>query len=184
MSTVFLLCAAIGGGILVLQLVLGFFGLADVDLPDHHDGIGDAMNLFSIRSLAAGLAFFGLGGLLLRGLGFPLLLAVPAGVVAGLAAAVVVAKMMRLVSRFEVDGSLDLGRAIGAEGTVYLSIPGNRSAPGKVHLEVQGRLVECQAISEQPLNTGAHVMVIDVLGSDVVEVAPSPVLGGILDAPR
>lgn len=183
MSTVFLISAVIGGGVLVIQLILSMLGMADHDFGgDHHGELGDAgeaMSLLSVRSLSAGLAFFGLGGMGMQALGFHVLLAIPVGLLAGLVAAVLVGHAMRLMMRMEEDGSLDMSRAVGAQGIVYLRIPGSRSAPGKVHLEVEGRMVECQAVSSEPLDTGAQVMVIEVLGSDTVEVVPSPVLGGV-----
>ena len=185
MSTVFLVCAALGGGILVLQLVLSFAGMADHDLHvDAHGGAGDILDLLSVRSVSAGLAFFGIGGMLMQSLGLPLFLALPVGVAAGAAAAVAVTRIMRAMLRMESDGTVDMAHAVGAEGTVYLRIPGDRSSPGKVHLTVQGRLLEVQAVSEQPLANGAQVMVIEVVGPDTVEVVPSPVLGGVVDVPR
>jgi membrane protein implicated in regulation of membrane protease activity len=185
MSTVFLLSAAIGGGVLVLQLLLSMVGMADHDFGgDHHGEVGDTLDLLSVRSLSAGLAFFGLGGMGAQALGFPFLLALPVGLVAGGAAAALVGQAMRLMLRMEEDNSLDMAHAIGAEGSVYLRIPGGRAAPGKVHVTVQGQMVELQAVSEQPLETGAQVMVIEVLGSDTVDVVPSPVLGGVADVSR
>jgi hypothetical protein len=183
-STVFLLSAAVGGGILVLQLLLSMVGMADHEFGGDHADAGEALNLLSVRSLSAGLAFFGLGGAAVQALGLPFLLALPVGVVAGGVAAVAVAKAMRLLLRMEEDGSFDLETAIGAEGVVYLSIPGARSGQGKVHLTPEGRLVECPAISDTALPTGTPVMVIGVLGGEIVEVVPSPVLGGILDVVR
>lgn len=185
MSNVFLICAVLGGGVLVLQLVLSFVGMADHDLHlDGHGESGDVLELLSVRSISAGLAFFGVGGMLMQSLGFPALLALPVGLAAGGAAAVAVTRIMRMMLRMESDGTIDMAQAIGAEGTVYLSIPGGRAAPGKVHLSVQGRLLEVQAVSDRPLGNGAQVMVIEVVGPDTVEVVPSPVLGGILDVPR
>jgi hypothetical protein len=44
--------AAIGGGVLVLQLVLSAVGMVDHDFGgDHHGETGDALNLLSVRSL-------------------------------------------------------------------------------------------------------------------------------------
>ena len=185
MSTVFLVCAVLGGGVLLLQVLLPLIGLADHDLHlDHQGEAGELVELLSVRSVSAGLAFFGIGGMLMQSLGLPLLIALPVGVAAGGAAAVAVTRLMRLMLGMESDGTVDMAHAIGAEGTVYLTIPGGRSSPGKVHLSVQGRLLEVQAVSEQPLANGAQVMVIEVVGPDTVEVVPSPVLGGVLDVPR
>jgi membrane protein implicated in regulation of membrane protease activity len=186
MSTVFLFCAALGGGVLVLQLVLSMIGLADHDLGGGHHGgdAGEALNLLSVRSLSAGLAFFGLTGMALQALAVPAALALPVALLAGAISAVAVAYAMRLMLRMEEDGTFDLQRVVGASGSVYLSIPGGRVRPGKVHVTVDGHHLELPAVSEHALDTGASVMVIEVHGSEVVEVVPSPVLGGMVDVPR
>ncbi len=185
MDTVFLACAVIGGALLVLQLVLSALGLGhDLGFELHHDvdvsHAPDALNLLSVRALAAGLAFFGLGGLFVMSLGAPALLAVPVGVATGLASAAGVAYAMRQLLRLESDGTIRLEGAVGQPATVYLSIPAERQGAGKVHLRLQGRTVEYQAVSDHPLPTGASVVVVDVVGPDTVEVAPTPDLGGLV----
>jgi len=176
-TTLFLWCGVLGGAVLVLQLVAGVFGLGhlhDHDLSHHHAG-SEGLNLLSIRSVAAGLAFFGIAGLAARSSGAPVALA--AAVAAGLAAAVGVAAVVRVFRRFERDGTLALEAAVGSTGTVYLSIPGRRSGVGKVHITVQNRLVECRAVTaEDPLPTGAPVLVIDLEGNDTVVVVRNPIL--------
>lgn len=183
MSTVFLICAVVGGAALALQIVLGLIGMSQhLEIPwlEHDVEVaGDALDLLSVRALSAGLLFFGLVGL---AVGTPLF-ALPAALVAGGAAAVGVAATMRAMLRMESDGRVRLHRAVGETGSVYLSIPGGRAGQGKVHLTLQGRTVECLAVSEQPLSTGASVLVVDVVGPDVVEVIPSPRLE-VLDGSR
>lgn len=177
MHTFFLVCALLGGAILLLQLVLGALGAADLDV-DGGSTSGDALHggldLLSVRALSAGLAMFGVGGLVG--------MATPLGVVAGLALATVfgvgsaaaVAYLMRSMLRLEADGTLRIENAIGATAHVYLTVPGGRQGAGKVHVTVQGRTVEVAAVTahDQSLPTGASVVVIDVAGNDVLEVAP------------
>jgi hypothetical protein len=188
MGTLFLVCAILGGTVLVLQLLLGLVGVG-MDAVDFHldkDGIhaSDALNLLSARSLAAALAFFGVGGLAALSLGFGSLVALPVGLALGSCAAVGTAALMRGLALMESDGAVRLDRALGESGTVYLSIPGNRAGAGKVLLTVQNRTVECQAVTSlDGLPTGTPVIVVDVLGPDTVEVAPVPTLGGLLDVP-
>ena len=182
MTTVFLVCAIVGGALLALQVLLGLAGLGhhlEISWLEHDAEleVGDALNLLSVRALSAGLLFFGLVGLTIG----TSLVALPAALVSGLAAAFAVALAMRAVLRMESDGSVRLHRAVGETGSVYLSIPGGREGQGKVHLTLQGRTVECLAVSEQPLATGASVLVVDVVGPDVVEVIPSPKLEVLLD---
>jgi hypothetical protein len=125
-----------------------------------------------VRALAAGLAFFGLVGMLVLSLGAGAALALPAALAAGGTAATLVALAMRQMQRLERDGTVRLERAVGEAATVYLSIPGGPGRPGKVHLALQGRTVELQAVSQHSLPTGAEVVVVDVVGPDTVEVVP------------
>src|SRR5690606_11535446 len=107
--------------------------------------IGEGFELLSVRSVAAGVGFFGLAGLAAQSLGIASLVATVAGLLAGAGALVGTAILMRQVLRFDSDGSIRLDRAIGAPATVYLTIPPGRSGPGKVHLSLQGRTVEIGA---------------------------------------
>jgi len=176
-TTVFLWCAVVGGAVLVFQLLAGFVGLEHGHAPDSHhgDGATEGLNLLSIRSIAAAIAFFGIVGLSLRSFG--LVVASTAAAGAGVVAALAVATIVKTFGRLERDGTLSLGAAVGTTGTVYLSIPGHRSGAGKVHLTVQNRLVECLAVTaEEALPTGASVLVIDLEGRDTVVVVRNPIL--------
>ncbi len=183
-ETFFLVCALLGGGVVLLQLLLGVFGLAGA-ITDVDFGLGatDALNLLSVRSLSAGLAFFGIAGLVFLTIGmgaggaFTIALATGAGATVGVAA------LMRSLLRLQHDGTVRLENSIGQPGTVYLKIPGARAGMGRVLLTVQNRTVECQAVTAlEELPTGTPIVVVDILGPDTVEVAPTPDFGGILDA--
>lgn len=179
MTTLFLWCAVLGGALLVFQLVAGLVGLDHGHDVAHVHGVGhdasEGLNLLSIRSLAAGVAFFGIVGLAAQPLG--VLLATAAAVAAGAAATVGVAAIVKTFGRLERDGTMSLGLAIGTTGTVYLSIPGHREGLGKVHVTVQNRLVECAAVTaEDALPTGASVLVVDLEGNDTVVVVRNPIL--------
>ena len=183
MNAFFTACAVLGGGILVVQLVLGLIGLDhglahDMHLDDGHGHASEGMNLKSARALAAGLAFFGLGGLVVMQWGLGSLLAVLGGAALGGIALVGTAKVLRSFARLEHDGTLQIDRAIGQSGTVYLAIPEHRTGMGKVHVTVQDRIVECAAVTpDAGLPTGSPVLVVDVEGTDtLVVVRNSPLL--------
>ena len=109
--------------------------------------------------------------------------ALPLALVAGLAGMLAVALALRTFGRLEQDQTLSIDRAVGVTGVVYLSIPGERTGAGKVHLTVQQRLVELQAVTPQAaLPTGAPVLVIDVAGPDTVVVVPNPLPDEVPDA--
>lgn len=177
MSTFFLVCALLGGTALVLQLVLSLFGVVeghDLEGVPHDHPAADGLDLFSVRALAAGLAFFGVGGLF--GLWLPLgtLAAWPIALVAGYGAMRLTATAIRAMSRLEADGTVLTEEAIGEQATVYLGIPAQGEGRGKVHLLLRGRLTELDAVSRgDAIPTGAAVMVTDVIEGDTLVVAPT-----------
>ena len=198
MTTLFLTCLVVGGVVLAAQLVLSLVGFGadgvegdfaqelahDVHGPTHGGAHGSepihGLHLFSVRSVAAAVAFFGVGGLAARGAGLPAAVVVAAAVAAGVAASLATAWAMRAMLRLERDGSVRIERAVGEPATVYVPIPAGGGAPGKIHLVLQGRTVECQAVTPGPdaLPTGTRVTVVDVRAADLVEVVPTPSIDG------
>jgi len=179
----FLVCAVFGGGVLLLQLALGLFGLGDhdaghLDAAHEHNGDSDArggLHLFSVRSCSAGLAFFGLTGLAALHAQWPLWLALPVAVAPALLAMALVAYLMRSLLRLESNGALRLENAIGSEATVYIPIPGAAQGPGRITFALQDRTIELDAITPGgPLSTGTPVTIVDVRDGGLLEVVPTP----------
>ena len=177
MTSLLWMCVLLGGGVVVLQFGASLLGL-DHDAPHGEFGHGPAsegLHLLSVRALAAGVAFFGVGGLAALRLGLPTVLAFPIGAVVGVAAAVGVAAVMRGMQRLEGDQTFRLSNAVGQSGDVYLSIPGQKSGTGKIHITIQERLMELDAITtEGEIPTGARVLVIDSIAPATVIVVPQP----------
>lgn len=194
MTSFFVVCTVLGGGVLLLQLLLGLFGADVAHGLEHlegghdlghggaHDGPGgNGLNLFSVRALSAGLAFFGLAGLAAMSAGWPPLLVLPAAVIPGFLAMVLVAMSMRWLLRLDSDRSIHVSDAIGEGGTVYIPIPGADSGPGKVTLTLNGRTVEYEAVTRgEALSTGTKVTVVDIREPDIVEVVATPTLDEVL----
>ena len=185
MQTFFLACAILGGAVLIVQLLLGVFGIVHDGLDAPHDAAGshgalsetsDGLHLLSVRALSAGLGFFGVGGMAGVATGWGLLAALPLGVVLGFGAMIATALITRWMLSLEDDGSVSIDGAVGSTGTVYLAIPGERKGAGKVLLTLQNRTVEYQAVTSQgALPTGASILVVDVVGPDTVDVVPDPI---------
>jgi hypothetical protein len=182
-TTLFLTCAALGGGLLVLQLLLSLFGVGgDHDGAHLHVGedVEQGLQLFSVRTLSAGVGFFGVGGLAGLSLAghslFGACVALGLGVALGFAAMAGVAAAMRAMLRFDDDGTVRIEGAVGTSGDVYLTIPADKAGMGKVHVPVQNRIVEYQALTphRDALPTGARILVVDVVGPDTVVVVPDP----------
>jgi hypothetical protein len=186
METVYLVCALAGGTLLVAQFVLSLFGLGDhhdvsVDHHDfggHHHDIAHEhasswfVGILTFRSVVAALTFFGLVGLAVGPhLGDDLLTA-GAAVAAGAGALLAVAWIMKALWRLRAEGTARIERAVGQNGTVYLTVPAHKAGVGKVTLTLQNRTIEYQAITaHEQLPTGAKVVVVSVVSPDTVEVA-------------
>jgi hypothetical protein len=173
METAFVICAILGGAVLVGQIVLGLVGFGfdvdgDLDAVEHGDGF---FGLLSIRAVSSAVLFFGLGGrtALYYELEEPAALGL--AVLAGAAALYAVAMIMKALAGLKADGTARVERAVGLPATVYLRIPAARSGQGKIQLLLQNRTVEFRAMTAgDELATGAQVKVVAVVNSDTVEV--------------
>ncbi len=180
-TTIYMVCAGFGGAVLVIQFLFAAFGIdgEDIEEPDIEHDSSWFFGMLSMKSLIAGLAFFGLGGLAAGALGSPLLLGIPFGLGAALAAMVTISWVMSLLHSLKSEGNVNIYNAVGVTGSVYLSIPGERSGMGKVMLNVQDRTVEYRAMtSGAQLSTGTPVVVTEVVSPDTVAVEPVGKLAG------
>ncbi len=179
MDTAFLVCAILGGTLLVCELLAGMLGLGvehDIDVDhdtDHGDGHGNSLfGVLTVRTATAAVLFFGLGGLSALYYGTNEAGAFGVALGSGALALYLVAAAMKGLKRLKSDGTVRMDRAVGCLGTVYLRVPGSRSGAGKVHLKLQNRTVECLAVtSGDEIPTGRPVQVVSIVSPDTVEVA-------------
>jgi hypothetical protein len=187
METFFLVCAAVGGTLLVCQFVLGLFGLGhhdvghdhgfdqdhDHDHGTHEDNHSWYVGILTFRAMVAALTFFGLGGMVASQHSDAPTLPLGVAILSGAAALFLVGWTMKMLLRLRAEGTARIDRAVGMTGTVYLSVPGKNGGAGKVTVKVQNRTVEYQAVTRQEaLATGTPIQVVAVVGPDTVEVAP------------
>lgn len=179
-TTFYLTCAAIGGVLLLAQLVLGAVGAEHHDVGSH-DAPSEGLHLLSVRAFSAAVAFFGVAGLAFDRLGLPALVSIPASMVVGLLAMIGVALLMRSMLGLQRDATVRIDAAIGLPATVYVPVPAALGGTGKVLLALNGRTVEYQAVTpdDQPLATGTAVLVVDVRDEQTVEVVLPPPVDGI-----
>lgn len=180
MSTIFLVAAAFGGAVLLLQLLLGLIGLGgghDISVAHDlgaHDGIvDDGLQLLTVRGVAAALTFFGIGGMAMLAAGTGNVIASLVGVAAGTAVAFAVAVVMRQLGRLESDGVIRMEAAIGLPAVVHVGLPDGGA--GKVILTLQDRLLELKAVSlDGDIPTGTNVTVVGLTDDDTLEVVRTP----------
>lgn len=181
LSTIFIICAAAGGTLFAVQLVLQFMGVTghgdvDADLDTAAGHASDfSFKVLSLQGLTAFLMMFGLVGLAsLKGFAAGSTpISVSAGIAGGLLTTFVIARLFRAASGLQSTGNLDLSRAVGATGTVYLTIRAGQ--PGKVTITVTNRLLTLDARSreQEPLETGTPIVVTRVIDDSTVEVKRS-----------
>ena len=173
--------------VLVVQTVLLIFGFGgddiDADGVDLNgngmgdtpgDGGGSGLALFSIRGLMAMAAIGGWSGLVMHASGFALPVTVLLSLAIGFLALVGMAYIMKLASKLQDDGNIDLGHAIGKVGTVYIPIPAEMSGAGKINVTVQERFLEVGAVTscQRKLTTGENVRIIATDETGLVVVEP------------
>lgn len=167
----------------VIQLIIQLFGMGDYDHSvdvhtdvgagdlGHHGGLS-ASGVFTVKNLIIFFAVFGWMGIACAQASFPKLLTILVAFLAGAFAMVLVAWLFYSLYRLGESGTLKLENTIGLSGTVYLTIPPNRSGKGQVQLVVQGAMNEIDAISyeDEDFKTGMKVTVIEVVDQNTVAV--------------
>lgn len=187
MTGFFQICIVLGGAVLALQVLLSLFGLgvggmldvdtADIGDADHEAGTADALNLLSVRALAAGVAVFGAAGVGLDAL-VPSWMAMGLALVPGLAATAGTAWLTSQMLRLQTSGTLRLADAVGREATVYLTVPPSSETDqhGLIHVVLQGRTVELRAVTHEAkaLPSGSAVVILSVSADgETAEVVPA-----------
>jgi hypothetical protein len=148
------------------------------DGHEHHDGQAHhsstwMFGVLTFRTVLIGMTFFGLTGKAAMASNLPQPQPVLIAVVCGLGAMYGVYFLMRGLYKLTADGTERIDRAVGQEGLVYLAIPGQNGGVGKIHVPVQNRTLEYEAMTAgERLATGSRVVVVGVLGAGRVEVEP------------
>ena len=143
----------------------------------HGGGHGSAISLLkmlSIRTVSAGIGFFGLAGLAADAAQVRPGITLGVAAVAGIAASILVYFLYRLISSFRYNGAITEASLPGCSGTVHVRIPPNRAASGKVLVTQQERLMEYEAVTDaaETLAAGTPIIVREVLSTTLILVAP------------
>ncbi len=168
-NTIFILCLAIGGILLLLTILL-----EDL-LGGIFESIGLGFDLGGVTLLPLLLAFvsmFGVGGLLGTQLfGMSAGMASVVGLVFGLIGAGLVWSMFTLLRRAEAPPQFSLDELVGQRGRVSVAIPAGRS--GAVLISYGGSTHDVMATADVEIKQGAQVTVTDVAGTTLVVKAAS-----------
>jgi membrane protein implicated in regulation of membrane protease activity len=138
----------------------------DVDHPS------TGMNLLTFRNFINFLIGFGWTAILLKdsvpATGLRMLIAIVVGIVL----VVIVMLLFKWLTDMQQSGNINVYKsAIGCEGTVYLSIPGERAGEGKVQITINNAVREYEAVTDGPtLKTGARIRVVEVVSANTLLV--------------
>jgi NfeD-like C-terminal, partner-binding len=143
-------------------------GFADAHVGDHGDAHADqhahadpskvAFQFFSLQAIAVFCMGVGWMGIATRSNGAAPHVVLVSGVLFGALLVFLLAKLMQKARGLESSGTVDVNRAVGQRGTVYLSIP--RGGRGQVQVVLQERLMTLDARSTgADLPTGTKIRV-------------------------
>lgn len=161
----------------LLQLLLSFFGGGDVpdDTPDAEvDGdSGIGFQFFTLKNLIAFFTIFSWSGIVCSNAGYSDTISAIIASIAGLLMMVIMASLFYFLAKANASGTLDVRKAIGKSGQVYLVIAGKRRASGQVQILVQGSLRTLDALTddEHDIPTGSSVKVLAIVNEHVLLVS-------------
>ena len=156
------------------QTVLSFFG-GDLDDAGFLDGVDqDFGNEFiTVKNLIAFFTMFGWAGLAAYKSGINNFLVVLIALVAGISMVFIMYLLMRNTAKLRNSGTLQMKNAVNQVGETYLRIPAKRNGLGKVHIQMQGRLVELDAMTDdtEDISTGRPIQVVNILNNQILLVS-------------
>ena len=144
---------------------------ADVDTGETGH-LGTGMNLLTFRNFINFLIGFGWTAILLKdsipATGLRMLIAILVGVVL----VAVVMLLFKWLTDMQQSGNINVFKsAVDCEGTVYLTIPGERAGEGKVQITINNSVREYAAVTDGPtLKTGQRIRVVEAVSSNTLLV--------------
>ena len=172
--------------IFIIQSIMTFIGAdagdggIDTDFDTGFDSeaadaaVEGGTNLYTFRNFVNFFLGFGWSAILLQDkvTSVPLLLVISA--VIGVALVALVMYLFKWLSGMQQTGNINLFKAaVGCNGTVYLTIPGERGGEGKVQLSINNSVREYNAVTDgETLRTGSQIRVVEVISPDTVLVEP------------
>lgn len=175
-SQIFYGIALTAGLVSLVLMVMAVFGMEHDDAVDalasggdiDHDGGG----IFSVKPLTGFFLGFGwIGGFSLER-GADVWLAVVFGGMAGGAMMALIVFMVRAILSIRSDGTARIEDAVGAVGTVYVTLPPTRASGGQVTVNFRGRQETYAALNagDQIVPSGEKVKVVSLIDARTVLV--------------
>jgi len=158
----------------LVQTIISFFiGGDHSDIDDVGDhGHGDVSRFFTLRNMIVFFTMFGWSGLAAYKSGISDVAVTAIAVASGVLMVAILYFIMTRATRLRQSGTLQTKNAISQVGETYLRIPAQRNGIGKVQIQVQGRLVELDAMTDDAddIATGKPIKVLGTLNERILIV--------------
>lgn len=156
----------------ILQTIVSLFTGGDhADADFDADGeIG--YQFFTIKNLIAFFTMFGWTGLAAYKANLHNGLVIVIALLSGCTMVFIMYLLMRNTDRLKHSGTLQMKNAINQIGETYLRIPAQRNGIGKVQVQVQGRFMELDAMTDDATDiaTGKPIQVVNILNNQILLV--------------
>lgn len=165
----------LAGLVSIVLAGLSFVGMEHHDMLDGVEAAGvdhGGGGIISVKPLTGFFLGFGWAGGIALDSGFSLGVAVLIALAAGSLLMAVIVVMIRAIFSLRSDGTVQIAQAVGAVGTVYVTVPARKAAGGQVTVSFSGRQETLAALSaaEHPLASGEKVKVVGLVDSRTVLV--------------
>ncbi len=179
LSKVYWMIAIPASVIFLIQIVMTFVG---ADSDGHMDATGDAdasvdgdagigFQLISLKNFIGFFTIFGWVGIACIDSGISTPLTIAISFICGLLMMVIMATIFYFMGKLVESGNVVMASAVGKTGTVYLVIPANRKATGKIQFQHQGfRTIDAMTDEAEDIPTGAVIQVTAIISDDLVLV--------------
>ncbi len=145
------------------------------EMPNSSFDIGDSSDfrigrMYTVQGVVAFLVVMSWTAIVFLNTANNAVIALGLGVLFGLIAMYAVARLIYSSRHLAEEGTVHLKNAIGTLGKVYIPVLPNSPSIGKVMIHIQGRYMECNAVTEgsETLKTGELIRVVDVRGDLLV----------------
>lgn len=162
--------------VFVVQTIMTFTGM-DHSMDLNGDVSGDTspgdepFQLFTFRNFINFFLGFSWTAISLKPVVSNTFLVLLAAVIVGVLLVSAVMGIFKWMSGMEQSGNIDMRKAAGCKGTVYLTIPGVRAGEGKVQISIQGAVREYNAVTNgDKLPNGTPIRVIETVNDDILLV--------------
>lgn len=150
---------------------LPLFNLDSIDTDVEH--LDSPSDLLSFRNILNFLLGFSWGGIAFYSSVSSKWLLFLVAIIIGLIFFYTFKYIIQQFLRLQEDNTFKIQDTIGRKGETYLRIPPNRTGMGKVHLLLDGRVKELDAMTDsETIPTGSEIMVLNISDDHILIVAP------------